>query len=127
MKKMLSIALCAAILISMASVPYSASEKPTASGSRNVQVVSTKSKTIKPVARVRQPKVPTDLDELMQYQQKNQVSETFFQSLQRFGAKTSAQLLSQNQENQTYSPVSLAYALGILGSGAKGETSKEIA
>ena len=67
MKKMLSIALCAAILISMASVPYSASEKSTNSGSRNVQVVSTKSKTIKPVTRVRQPKVPTDLDELMPF------------------------------------------------------------
>lgn len=127
MKKMLSIALCAAILISMASVPYSASDKSSSSNSKTVQVIPAKSKTIKPVSRVRQTEIPSDLDEQMQYQQENQTPEAFLQSLQRFGAKTSAQLLNQKQENQTYSPVSFAYALGILGSGAKGETAKEIA
>ena len=51
----------------------------------------------------------------------------FIQSLQEFGAKTSSRLLTSQTENQSYSPVSFAYALAMLGNGAKGQTAQQIA
>lgn len=125
MKKILSVALCAAMILSMASVSYASDVKPTLSNA--AQTTTVKSKTIKPVTTVSEPDIPEDIDEQYTYLMENQTHSEFIESLQKFGAKTSSMLLSKETENQTYSPVSFAYALGILGSGAKGTTAQNIA
>ena len=125
MKKILSVALCAAMILSMASVSYALDVKPTLSNA--AQTTTVKSKTIKPVTTVSEPDIPEDIDEQYTYLMENQTPSEFIESLQKFGAKTSSMLLSKETENQTYSPVSFAYALGILGSGAKGTTAQNIA
>lgn len=125
MKKILSVALCAAMILSMASVSYASDVKPTLSNA--AQTTTVKSKTIKPVTTVSEPDIPEDIDEQYTYLMENQTPAEFIESLQKFGAKTSSMLLSKETENQTYSPVSFAYALGILGSGAKGTTAQNIA
>ena len=125
MKKILSVALCAAMILSMASVSYASDVKPTLSNA--AQTTTVKSKTIKPVTTVSEPDIPEDIDEQYTYLMENQTPSEFIESLQKFGAKTSSMLLSKETENQTYSPVSFAYALGILGSGAKGTTAQNIA
>ena len=125
MKKILSVALCAAMILSMASVSYASDVKPTLSNA--AQTTTVKSKTIKPVTTVSEPDLPEDIDEQYTYLMENQTPAEFIEILQKFGAKTSSMLLSKETENQTYSPVSFAYALGILGSGAKGTTAQNIA
>ena len=77
--------------------------------------------------KVKQPQIPTDWEEKYEYRQKNEVDPQFIQSLQEFGAKTSSLLLTSQTENQSYSPVSFAYALAMLGNGAKGQTAQQIA
>lgn len=126
MKKFISIALCAAMLLSMAAVTAGAEEVKPTSKPKIIRTVSEK-KTVKPVSRVKKPDVPEDIMEEYNYRQENAVSEEFIESLTKFGSKTSSMLLSEGEENKTYSPVSFAYALGILGSGAQDETAKEIA
>ena len=111
MKKILSVALCAAMILSMASVSYASDVKPTLSNA--AQTTTVKSKTIKPVTTVSEPNLPEDIDEQYTYLMENQTPAEFIKSLQKFGAKTSSMLLSKETENQTYSPVSFAYALGI--------------
>lgn len=68
-----------------------------------------------------------DAQEQYDFLEANQASEAFIESMQEFGAKTSSMVLTENGTNQTYSPISFAYALGVLGSGASGQTSRDIA
>ena len=126
MKKFISAAICAAMILSMA-VTYSADSFTL---SRSViqpySSMINRDKEVDPLYTVSEPKIPEDIDEQYTYQQQNQTPEAFIQSLQTFGAKTSSMLLKDTTSNQTYSPVSFAYALGILGSGAKGQTQQDI-
>ena len=115
MKKFISAAICAAMILSMA-VTYSADSFTL---SRSViqpySSMINRDKEVKPLYTVSEPKIPEDIDEQYTYQQQNQTPEAFIQSLQTFGAKTSSMLLKDTTSNQTYSPVSFAYALGIGG------------
>ena len=127
MKKILTVALCAAMLLSMAGVSYSADGGSTNSSSPTIQVLPAQPKPIKPVARVTEPDIPEDAQEQYDFLEANQASEAFIESMQKFGAKTSSMVLTENGTNQTYSPISFAYALSVLGSGASGQTSRDIA
>ena len=118
MKKIFTVALCAAMLLSMAGVSYSADGGSTNSSSPTIQVLPAQPKAIKPVARVTEPDIPEDAQEQYDFLEANQASEAFIESMQEFGAKTSSMVLTENGTNQTYSPISFAYALGVLGSGA---------
>ena len=63
MKKILPVALCAAMLLSMAGVSYSADSGSTNSSSPTIQVLPAQPKPIKPVARVTEPDIPEDAQE----------------------------------------------------------------
>lgn len=126
MKKIFTVALCAAMLLSMAGVSYSADGGSTNSSSPTIQVLPAQPKAIKPVARVTEPDVPEDEEE-QSYFCIEATNPAFIESMQKFGAKTSSMVLTENGTNQTYSPISFAYALGVLGSGASGQTARNIA
>lgn len=126
MKKILTVALCAAMLLSMAGVSYSADGGSTNSSSPTIQVLPAQPKAIKPVARVTEPDVPEDEEE-QSYFCIEATNPAFIESMQKFGAKTSSMLLTESGTNQTYSPISFAYALGVLGSGASEQTARNIA
>lgn len=126
MKKILTVALCAAMLLSMAGVSYSADGGSTNSSSPTIQVLPAQPKAIKPVARVTEPDVPEDEKE-QSYFCIEATNPAFIESMQKFGAKTSSMVLTESGTNQTYSPISFAYALGVLGSGASGQTARNIA
>ncbi len=126
MKKILTVALCAAMLLSMAGVSYSADSGSTNSSSPTIQVLPAQPKPIKPVARVTEPDVPEDEEE-QSYFCIEATNPAFIESMQKFGAKTSSMVLTESGTNQTYSPISFAYALGVLGSGASGQTARNIA
>lgn len=126
MKKILTVALCAAMLLSMAGVSYSADGGSTNSSSPTIQVLPAQPKAIKPVARVTEPDVPEDEEE-QSYFCIEATNPAFIESMQKFGAKTSSMVLTESGTNQTYSPISFAYALGVLGSGASGQTARNIA
>ena len=125
MKKMLSIALCAAMILSFAASVSASSPRRTLSN-KNMPIATSKEED-QPINKVKQPQIPTDWEEKYEYRQKNEVDPQFIQSLQEFGAKTSSLLLTSQTENQSYSPVSFAYALAMLGNGAKGQTAQQIA
>lgn len=125
MKKILTAALCAAMMLSMAGISYSADSTANPSGS-TIQVLPAQPKPIKPVARVTEPDVSED-DAEQSYFCIEATNPAFIESMQKFGAKTSAMVLTEDGTNQTYSPISFAYALGVLGSGASGQTSRDIA
>lgn len=129
MKKFISAALSAAMILSMASISYSAAPQ-TSSHSLSQVVNGTSKKNTSSNSssnKITQPKVPAMEDEnYYDYVLKHQTPESFIKSLQKFGSKTAPMVLNQ-KKNQAYSPVSFAYALGILGSGANGETSQQIA
>ena len=125
MKKMLSIALCAAMILSFAASVSASSLRRTLSN-KNMPIATSKEDD-QPINKVKQPQIPTDWEEKYEYRQKNEVDPQFIQSLQEFGAKTSSLLLTSQTENQSYSPVSFAYALAMLGNGAKGQTAQQIA
>ena len=126
MKKILPVALCAAMLLSMAGVSYSADGGSTNSSSPTIQVLPAQPKAIKPVARVTEPDVAEN-DEEQSYFCIEATNPAFIESMQKFGAKTSSMVLTESGTNQTYSPISFAYALGVLGSGASGQTARNIA
>lgn len=129
MKKIISIALCAALLISMSAVSYSAnSPTPPPTLSQAAQGTAKKpAKKGEALYPVTLPTVPAVDDEAYyKYVQEHQTPESFIRSMQKFGAKTAPMVLTE-EKNQAYSPISYAYALGMLGSGTKGNTSKEIA
>lgn len=126
MKKILTVALCAAMLLSMAGVSYSADSGSTNSSSPTIQVLPAQPKAIKPVARVTEPDVAEDEEE-QSYFCIEATNPAFIESMQKFGAKTSSMVLTESGTNQTYSPISFAYALGVLGSGASGQTARNIA
>lgn len=126
MKKILTVALCAAMLLSMAGVSYSADSGSTNSSSPTIQVLPAQPKAIKPVARVTEPDVPEDEEE-QSYFCIEATNPAFIESMQKFGAKTSSMVLTESGTNQTYSPISFAYALGVLGSGTSGQTARNIA
>lgn len=54
------------------------------------------------------------------------VDESILQSVQEFSAATSAELLSENDGNMLYSPLSLYYALAMTAEGTEGETREEM-
>ena len=56
----------------------------------------------------------------------NDISEEFRDSLSRFAFDSGSAVLSGEDGNAVFSPVSLYYALSILGTGASGETEAEI-
>lgn len=126
MKKILTVALCAAMLLSMAGVSYSADSGSTNSSSPTIQVLPAQPKAIKPVARVTEPDVPENEEE-QSYFCIEATNPAFIESMQKFGTKTSSMVLTESGTNQTYSPISFAYALGVLGSGASGQTARNIA
>lgn len=114
------------MLLSMAGVSYSADSGSTNSSSPTIQVLPAQPKAIKPVARVTEPDVPEDEEE-QSYFCIEATNPAFIESMQKFGAKTSSMVLTESGTNQTYSPISFAYALGVLGSGASGQTARNIA
>ena len=56
----------------------------------------------------------------------NDISEEFRESLTDFAFESSSAVLSKEDENAVFSPLSLYYALSMLGTGASGETESEI-
>ena len=56
----------------------------------------------------------------------NDISEEFRESLAGFAFESSSAVLSKEDENAVFSPLSLYYALSMLGTGASGETESEI-
>ena len=124
MKKFISAALCAAMILSMAAVSVSADSFTLTRSKRPYSSFHSQNKEeITALYTVSQPQTPEEIDEQYAYHQENQTPEAFLQS---FGAKTASMLLGEGTANQTYSPVSFAYALGILGSGAQGSTQQNI-
>lgn len=127
MKKFISAALCAAMILSMAAVSVSADSFTLTRSKRPYSSFHSQNKEeITALYTVSQPQTPEEIDEQYAYHQENQTPEAFLQSLQSFGAKTASMLLGEGTANQTYSPVSFVYALGILGSGAQGSTQQNI-
>ena len=58
--------------------------------------------------------------------EENTISADFQRSLSEFAFESSSTVLSAEEENAVFSPLSLYYALAVLGSGASGETGQEI-
>ena len=58
--------------------------------------------------------------------EENAISADFQRSLSEFAFESSSTVLSAEEENAVFSPLSLYYALAVLGSGASGETGQEI-
>lgn len=85
MKKILTAALCAAMLLSMAGISYSADSTANPSGS-TIQVLPAQPKPIKPVARVTEPDVSED-DAEQSYFCIEATNPAFIESMQKFGAK----------------------------------------
>lgn len=56
----------------------------------------------------------------------NCISEEFSKALERFAMVSGSSVLSGTKENVNYSPLSLYYALALVGCGAEGETADEI-
>ena len=81
MKKFISAAICAAMILSMA-VTYSADSFTL---SRSViqpySSMINRDKEVDPLYTVSEPKIPEDIDEQYTYQQQNQTPEAFIQSL----------------------------------------------
>ncbi len=55
----------------------------------------------------------------------NPVSEDFMAAVNDFSYSTAAKLLTENENNVNYSPVSMYYALSLAATGAEGETRNE--
>ncbi len=56
----------------------------------------------------------------------NTVEDEFQEALDRFAYRTASQVLSESDENQLYSPISLYLATALATAGAKGETQEEL-
>ncbi len=56
----------------------------------------------------------------------NEIDAAFKESLSRFAFDSSSAVLAAEEGNAIFSPLSLSYALSILGTGASGETKQEI-
>ena len=67
-----------------------------------------------------------DLDSAIENREKNPVDEDFKAAIEKFSFKSGARLLSENQGNRLYSPMSLFYALSLAAEGASGDTRKEM-
>lgn len=141
LKRTILILLCSAILLSAAgcSAPATSSSEsePTAKDTVSNEPLTddtaannTVSLSLaEPLSAVEYPAIPEDLDAMTAYYSENTPDEAFLASLISFSAKSSSHLLSEALKsvpgsNQTVSPLSLAYALGILGTAAGGESQK---
>lgn len=58
--------------------------------------------------------------------QQNAVDESILESIDEFSAQTASEILSGEEGNACYSPISLYMALAMLSTGAKGETQDEL-
>lgn len=100
MKKIISIALCAALLISMAAVSYSA-DSPTPPPTLSQAAQGTAKKPAKKgeaLYPVTLPAVPAVDDEAYyKYVQEHQTPEAFIRSMQKFGAKTAPMVLTEEK------------------------------
>ncbi|MBR4879586.1 MAG: serpin family protein, partial [Clostridia bacterium] len=67
-----------------------------------------------------------DLDSRVKLYKDNPVEESFFEAVNSFSYKTASALLSDSDDNTTYSPVSMYYALALAATGANGETQSEM-
>lgn len=67
-----------------------------------------------------------DFDTKMEINEKNPVNEDFTDSINNFSFKTASKILTDQDKNTLYSPISLYYALAIATQGADGETEKEL-
>ena len=67
-----------------------------------------------------------DFDTKMEINEKNPVNEDFTDSINNFSFKTASKILTDQDKNTLYSPISLYYALAIATQGANGETEKEL-
>ena len=56
----------------------------------------------------------------------NEISEDFQESLAGFAFQSGSAVLSEAEDNAFFSPLSLYYALAVLGTGAEGETKAEL-
>ena len=56
----------------------------------------------------------------------NEISEDFQESLAGFAFQSGSAVLSEAEDNAFFSPLSLYYALAVLGTGAEGETEAEL-
>ena len=56
----------------------------------------------------------------------NEISEDFREGLAGFAFQSGSAVLSEAEDNAFFSPLSLYYALAVLGTGAEGETEAEL-
>ena len=122
-KNIITIAACAAIIISAALIlPKTGNNIADNSNEVQLQSSSTPKPTnvnlTSPLSKVHAPTSTNFLD--------NPVDEQFYTSLEDFSAKTTAQLAKSTEGNMVFSPLSLYYALAITATGAEGETADEM-
>ena len=67
-----------------------------------------------------------DHDARKEMREGNPVSDSFVAAVNDFSYKTASTLLSNSEDNTTYSPVSMYYALALAATGANGETQDEM-
>ena len=67
-----------------------------------------------------------DHDALRELREQNAVDESTINGITQFSAETAATILSGEEGNACYSPISLYMALAMLSTGAKGETQDEL-
>ncbi len=67
-----------------------------------------------------------DIDSEIENREKNPVDEDFKAAIEKFSFNSGARLLSENQDNRLYSPISLFYALSLATEGASEDTRKEM-
>lgn len=66
-----------------------------------------------------------DLDAWRKVRDENPLDDAFIDAVNSFSYKTSAKLLSNSEDNTTYSPVSMYYALAMAATGAENQTEAE--
>jgi len=67
-----------------------------------------------------------DHDGWREIRENNPIDEAFIKAINDFTYKTASQILSEQNDNTNYSPLSLYYALALAASGAEGETADEL-
>lgn len=67
-----------------------------------------------------------DFDATRKIAEENPVEDSFITGINEFSYETGAQILSDGEGNQNYSPLSLYYALSVAAAGAKEETQQEL-
>ena len=67
-----------------------------------------------------------DYDAWRKIMDENPTEESFIAAIRAFSSRTASTVLSKTQDNANFSPLSLYYALALAGTGAAGETQREM-